>query len=230
MEERNHRLGGVIGAPPRAGRGWIVHARSTTVQAQPSSIDAGIAHVRDEVMPAVQAVDGFIGISMLVDRESGRCIITTSWETEEAMRASAEKASQLRDRAAEELGGSVEKVEEWEIAVFHRDHPTGAGAYARTMWVKVDPALWDQSHPYYKTSVLPDLGKLDGFCSASLLADGATGVMVVTATFDSREALERNREQALAEKAAKLPEEGVEELDVAEFELALAHLRAPESV
>src|SRR5258707_10735220 len=89
----------------------IVHARSTTVQAQPSSIDAGLAHIRDEVMPAVQAIDGCVGMSVLMDSDSGRCIITTAWETDEAMRASAEKASQLRDRAAEKLGGNVEKIE-----------------------------------------------------------------------------------------------------------------------
>jgi hypothetical protein len=42
--------------------------------------------------------------------------------------------------------------------------------------------------------------------------------------------MERNREQALAQKTAKMPKEGAEELDVGEFELALAHLRVPESV
>jgi hypothetical protein len=207
-----------------------VHARSTTVQAQASSIDAGIAHIRDVVMPATQAIDGCVGISMLVDRESGRCIITTAWETQQAMRASAEKVGQLRDGVAEELGGNVEKVEEWEIAVLHRDHPAGAGGCARTMWVKVDPQMWDQNHEYFKTSVLPDLEKLDGFCSASLLVDQASGCHVTTVTFDSREAMERNRAQAVAQKAANMPKAGVEDLDVREFELALAHLRVPESV
>ena len=120
-----------------------MYARSTTVQAQPSSIDAGLAHIRDEVMPAVQAIDGCVGMSVLVDRDSGRCIITTAWETDEAMRASAEKASRLRDRAAEKLGGNVEKIEEWEIAALHRDHRSGDGACARATWVKGDPATAD---------------------------------------------------------------------------------------
>jgi heme-degrading monooxygenase HmoA len=207
-----------------------VHARSTTVQAQPSSIDAGIAYIRDEVMPAVQAIDGCVGISMLVDRASGRCIITTAWETREAMRESAEKVRQLRDRGAVDLGGNEAKVEEWEIAVLHRDHPAGAGGCARAMWVKVDPAMWDQNHEYFKTSVLPDLEKLDGFCSASLLVDQATGRHVTTVTFDNREAMERNREQALAQKTANMPKAGVEDIDEGEFELVLAHLRVPESV
>src|ERR1700758_121626 len=171
------------GAAPRK-RGWIVYARSTTVQAQPSSIDAGLAHIRDEVMPAVQAIDGCVGISAMIDRGSGRCIITTAWETDEAMRASAERGRQLRDGATQALGGNVEKIEEWEIAVLHREHHLGTGACARATWVKADPALADRNIEYYKTSVLPDLENLDGFCSASLLIDRTTGRGVSTSTFD----------------------------------------------
>ena len=207
-----------------------MYARSTTVQAQPLSIDAGLAHIRDEVMPAVQAIDGCVGISTMVDRGSGRCIITTAWETDEAMRASADRARQLRDQAAQSLGGNIEKIEEWEIAVLHREHRLGTGACARTTWVKADPALAERNIEFYKMSVLPDLENLEGFCSASLLIDRATGRGVSTATFDSREAMERNRERMLALKAAKMPEVGVEEHDECDFELALAHLRVPELV
>ena len=179
-------------------------------------------------MPAVQAIDGCVGISVLMDRDSGRCIITTAWDNEDAMRASADRARQLRDLAAEKFGGNVEKVEEWEIGVLHRDHRSADGACARATWVKSDPATADQNIEYYKTSVLPDLENLDGFCSASLLIDRTNGRAVSTATFDSRDAMERNRDRALALKAAKMREAGVEELDEREFELALAHLRVPE--
>jgi len=65
-----------------------MYARSTTINGNPGSIDAGIAHVRDEVMPMVTAMDGCLGMSLVVDRETGRCIATTSWETEEAIAAS----------------------------------------------------------------------------------------------------------------------------------------------
>ncbi|MGE5696253.1 MAG: antibiotic biosynthesis monooxygenase, partial [Candidatus Sericytochromatia bacterium] len=60
-----------------------MHARSTTIEARPEAIDGGIAHLRDEVMPALEAMDGCIGISLLVDRETGRCIATSAWESEE---------------------------------------------------------------------------------------------------------------------------------------------------
>ena len=64
-----------------------MYARSTTIQTEPAAIDAGIAFARDEVIPSVRAVDGCVGISLLVDRQSGRCIFTSAWETEEALRA-----------------------------------------------------------------------------------------------------------------------------------------------
>jgi heme-degrading monooxygenase HmoA len=204
-----------------------VYARSTTIQAQPSSIDAGIAHVRDEVMPALRDLEGCVGISLLVNRESGQCIATTAWETEEAMRASADRVTTIRNRAAETFGGTA-NTEEWEIASMHRDHRSAEGAGVRATWVKVPTDQIDQGIEYFKSSVLPQLEDLDGFCSASLLIDRASGRGVSSVTFDSLDAMERNRDQATALKIASIREAGVEEVDEREFELAVAHLRVPE--
>jgi len=204
-----------------------MYARSTTIQGQPSSIDAGIAHTRDNVMPALEGIDGCVGLSLLVDRTSGRCIVTSSWESEEAMRASEDAVRPIRDRAVELLGGSRE-VEEWEIAAMHREHRAGEGACVRATWVKVDPDQLDRGIDFYKMTILPALEDLEGFCSASLLVDRASGRAVSTVNFDGREALERNREQAGAVRAAGSQEARAEVLEVCEFELALAHLRVPE--
>ena len=106
-----------------------MYARSTTIQAQPLSVDIGIAHVRDVVMPALQEIDGFVGLSLLVDRQSGRCIATSSWEGLETMRASAERIGPVRDRAAR--CSRAAPVEEWDIALLHRRHHSHAGACVR---------------------------------------------------------------------------------------------------
>ncbi|MCV7399170.1 antibiotic biosynthesis monooxygenase [Mycobacterium fragae] len=206
-----------------------MYARSTTIQAQPSSIDAGIAHLRDEVMPALQEVDGCVGVSLLVDRQSGRCIATSAWENEEAMRASDERIRPMRDRAAEMFGGSPE-VEEWEIAALHRDHPSREGACVRATWVRVEPDQMDQGIEFYKSSVLPDLENLEGFSSASLMVNRSSGRAVSCATFDSMDAMDRNRDQSTELKNARTREAGAQELDEREFELAIAHLRVPELV
>jgi heme-degrading monooxygenase HmoA len=214
------------GAAP-IGRGWIVHARSTTIQARQESLEAGIAHVRDEVMPMLQGMDGCIGLSMLVDRESGRCIVTTAWRDEEAMRASESELRPARERAAEMLGGSPQ-VDEWEIAVLHRDHTSEPGACVRCTWVQMDPQQADRGIDVYKMSVLPAIQEFEGFCSASLLVDRRSGRAVGTVTFDSRDAMERGRERARQVRERGVGEMGGEVMEVAEFELMLAHLRVPE--
>jgi len=206
-----------------------VFARSTTIEAQPEAIDAGIAYMSDEVMPALQAMDGCIGMSLLVDRESGRCIATSAWETEDAMRASNDQVAPVRERAAESFRGAM-TVEEWEIAVLHRDHRSNDGACVRATWFKAADRQLDRSVDFYRAAVLPDLAELEGFCSASLLIDRLTGRSVSSVSFNSREAMDRNREQARSLRANRIRELGADQLDVGEFELALAHLRVPELV
>jgi heme-degrading monooxygenase HmoA len=204
-----------------------VYARSTSIQAQTSNIDAGIAYVRDEVMPALQDMDGYVGLSLLVDRESGRCIATSAWETEDALRTSTEQASPLRDRATEIFGGDV-TVEPWEIGVLHRDHRSNEGACVRVTWLKMPPDQAERAIEFYKTSVLPSLEDLEGFCSASMLINRSSGRGVSSTTFDSRDAMDRNRDQAKELRNTRTRELGADIVDVGEFELAIAHLRVPE--
>jgi len=198
--------------------------------ARPSCIDAGIAHISDEVMPQLSLQSGHVGLSLLVDRRSGRCIATSAWDREEARRDSAGPAERLRHRAAEVFGSPEPKAEDWEIAVLHRDHAAGDGACVRATWIKLVPDQRKHSLEYYRTAVLPSVEELDGFCSASLLIDSAARRAVSSTTFDSHEAMERNREQATALRTARLRELGAELLDVGEFELAIAQLRVPELV
>jgi hypothetical protein len=180
-------------------------------------------------MPALSAMDCYVGLSLLVDRESGRCIATSAWETEEACRESTQKAAPLRDRAAEIFGGTA-AAEAWEIGILHRDHRSNDGACVRVTWIKLPPNQSDRAVDFYKSDVLPSLENLEGFCSASLLINRTSGRGVSSATFDSREAMERNREQSRELRNARTRELGADVLDVGEFELAIAHLRVPEMV
>ena len=204
-----------------------MYARSTTIQANVSSIEDGVAHVRDVVLPALQNTEGFVGLSMLVDRGSGRCIATSSWRSREAMRASEHSVRPLRDRASQILGGTPH-VEEWEIAVLHRDHRSHPGSCVRATWFQVEAAQLDSAIDVYKMRSLPSIENLEGFCSASLLVNRATGRAVSSVAYDSVDAMQRNREQATSVRTATTEEAGAQVTDVCEFELALAHLRVPE--
>jgi quinol monooxygenase YgiN len=202
-------------------------ARSTTIHGEPGAIETGITFIRDEVMPAITAMDGCIGMSLLVDRESGRCIATSSWRDEASMRATDEALSAFRTRGGEILGGAPQ-VEEWEVAVMHRDHASQEGACCRVTWARSTDL--DATLEMWRTRVLGRIEQMPGFCSASLLVDRARGITCGTATFDSHEALAATRESAREIRDMAARELGVEFLDVAELDLALAHLRLPELV
>jgi hypothetical protein len=204
-----------------------VYARSTTIQAKAGSIDAGIAHIRDEVLPALAQLDGFVGLSLMVDRDSGRCIATSSWADSDAMRASDRQVGPIRNRAAQILGGSPD-VEEWEVAVMHRDHPTGDGACVRTAWLRTDADRIDALVAAYKTEALPRIEQFEGFCSASFMVNRDAGRAVSSVCFETRAAMEGTREAANQVRTATAGRADAAVLDVAEFDLAVAHLRVPE--
>jgi heme-degrading monooxygenase HmoA len=204
-----------------------MYARSSTIQSQPSAIDTGIAHVRDTLMPALTSIEGFTGLSLLVDRSSGKCIATSAWESDEAMHASEQSVRPLREQAAQILGGTAQ-AEEWEIACLHRDHRTGEGSCVQVTWVKVGPDQIERGIDLFKMTVLPALEDLEGFCSASLMVDRASGRGVSSVVYDSYDALERNRDQLDGIRDAATQEAGAAVLDQRDFELALAHLRVPE--
>ncbi|MEU7766923.1 hypothetical protein AB0B25_17575 [Nocardia sp. NPDC049190] len=205
-----------------------MYARSSTIAAQPSSIDSGVAYLRDEVMSNLPQIEGWVGLSLLADRASGRCIATTAWESEAAVQASRERVRSLRDGLAQSLEGMVQLVEEWEIAVVHRDHPAGDGACTRCTWVQIDPSEVDQMIDTYKATVLPEVENLEGFCSSSLFVDRATGRGVGSTVLANREAMDNTRAMTDRLRTAATRRAGAAVLEIAEFDLAFAHLRVPE--
>jgi heme-degrading monooxygenase HmoA len=207
-----------------------VYARSTTIQASPAAIDKGIAHLRDKVMPTLMDMDGCVGLSLLVDRESGRCIATTSWETAEAMKATNKAVGPMRDEATKIFGATLESVQEYEIAVIHREHETREGTCVRVSWLKGDAGNADRGIEAFRSRVLPMAEELDGFCSASLMVDRKTGRLAGATAWDSRKAMEASRHDADKLRSDVANQFGGTIEAVREFELAIAHLRVPELV
>ena len=202
--------------------------RTTEVQADAAKIDEGIAVVRDDIFPAVSEMGGCVGMSLLVNRNSARCIATTAWDSQDAMRESAERVVPRRDRAEQSLGGSGSEVHQWEVAVVHRDHAAPEGACARLTWLSGDSGAADRAVDTYKMAVLPRLEEMDGFCSASLMIDRDAGRVVGTVVFESREALEASRDAAQGIRERVASELGATIDNVEEMEMVFAHLHVPE--
>ena len=207
-----------------------MHARSTSIRGNAANLDAGIAYVRDEVLPATQQAEGCIGLSMLTDRESGRCIVATAWADEHAMRTNAAEDRTVQHRLLHMLGGGHADVQEWEIAVLHRDRPAGDGAGAQVTWARITPNHLDDLLEAYRSNLMPKLQELPGFCSVSMLVDRRNSRTVSVTSFETREAaaLMRKHARSLREQFALAM--GAKIVEVAEMNLALAHLRVPETV
>jgi heme-degrading monooxygenase HmoA len=91
-------------------------ARVSSLQGSPDNFDEA-AKTTQEVVPTVRQMPGSTGVLSLADRASGRALIVTLWENEEAMRAGEEQANQLRRQAAEGSGGEIVSVERFEVAI-----------------------------------------------------------------------------------------------------------------
>ena len=206
-----------------------MYARSTTMRVSPETLDDLVAYIRDDVMPMVTQLDGCVGLSLLTDHDTGRCIATSAWETRDAMDASAERVGASRERAAAMFGGTPE-VQEWEIAVLHRAHRAGDGACARVVWTRTDPANLDRVIDAYRDSLMPWWEETPGFCSNSLMVNRRDGRCASAVVFDSHEAMAHTRDQFTTLREEFVSRMGMDILEVAEFDLALAHLRVPETV
>jgi heme-degrading monooxygenase HmoA len=92
-------------------------ARVSTFQGPPDQTAEGIRVAREQILPAARLMEGFKGIYLLYDRESGKSLSVTLWETKADMQASEEAASHVRAQSAEASGDEVIDVERYEVAL-----------------------------------------------------------------------------------------------------------------
>jgi heme-degrading monooxygenase HmoA len=64
----------------------------------------------------IERLDGFAGGYVLVDHEDGRTMTLTLWENDAALEQSEAVARSARNKASEDVGGSVLSVEKFEVA------------------------------------------------------------------------------------------------------------------
>ena len=209
-----------------------MYARSTTFRGNPDAIDAGIAYTRDKVLPAVQQMDGCVGLSMLVDRHTGRCIVTTSWDDAEAMHASRDGVRAIRDTAVRTVQGLEHETEvvEYEVGILHRLRTAPEHAACRVIFAKSALGQADRIIEGFRTIIVPRIHDLAGFCSVSLLVNRDTGRSAIASVYEDRQTMNRAKGQAQAMREEFTGHMGMHITDVAEFDVALAHLRVPETV
>ena len=93
-------------------------ARMSILEGSPDQIDEGLRHVKEQVLPFMQQQDGFKGFIALSDRQTGKVIGVSLWESEQAMRTSEEAGDRARGDSAEVVSASGVDVERYEVGLF----------------------------------------------------------------------------------------------------------------
>jgi heme-degrading monooxygenase HmoA len=92
-----------------------MYARISTLEGSPDQIDEGLRYVRENILPQLQQQNGFKGMAALADRQSGKTLGVTFWESEEALRASEEAANKMREDSAQAMEDTIAGVERYEV-------------------------------------------------------------------------------------------------------------------
>ncbi|MCP3818033.1 hypothetical protein NLX86_07850 [Streptomyces sp. A3M-1-3] len=103
--------------------GWeglvAMFARLSTYQGSPVPAEGDLTAISEALVKQVRTVSGFRGVYYLVDRASGKAKSLTLWEDEQAMLASEDLATRIREEAAQREGQRIVAVERFEVVFSH---------------------------------------------------------------------------------------------------------------
>ena len=111
-------------------RGKSVFARMFTIEGRRERFDGFARAGEEKVLPALRRLDGFEGLLVLANRQNGKILVMTLWESEEATRGGEEASHWFRAFGAEAAGGEVTDVERYEV-VYSETEGNEASARAR---------------------------------------------------------------------------------------------------
>jgi heme-degrading monooxygenase HmoA len=90
-------------------------ARVSTYESRPEQLDEMHHEGMEHVLPALEMQDGFSGGLVLADRQSGKFLVVTLWESDQAMDATEDASHWLRIFGAESGGGTISSVQRYEV-------------------------------------------------------------------------------------------------------------------
>ncbi len=106
-------------------------ARMFTIEGRREQLDDFARTGEKKVMPALKRLDGFEGLLFLANRQNGKLMIVTFWDSERAMRGGEEASHWFRVFSAEAAGGEVTSVERYEVVFSETESTVLVGALGR---------------------------------------------------------------------------------------------------
>jgi len=201
--------------------------RTLYITADPAEVGAALDVIAKSVPGMLAEQSGFQGIGIFTDRNLGKILTGSWWESEQALKDSNEA---LRERRVEMLAPFVSTIAtlELEAVVYSRPASASSGGF-RLQRMVFDPAQADRLTETFREAGLPRLEAIDGFSGASLLMDRTRGMASVGVIYRDMDALAASRsEQAEIRKGAYQRLRGVAQLiALEEFEVVELDIPTP---
>jgi heme-degrading monooxygenase HmoA len=93
-----------------------VFARVVSAQTTPDGVDGAI-RIAEEQLPGARGQSGFSGFYLLANREAGKVVTISLWDSGEDIRAVETRAAQLRSDAAQPIGVATLAVDVYEVEI-----------------------------------------------------------------------------------------------------------------
>jgi heme-degrading monooxygenase HmoA len=96
--------------------GWKVFARVISTRVMPDNVERAIRVSREQIGDA-RIQHGFKGFYLLIDRDTGKVMTISLWESADDVRAVEVGAAQVRQEAASNLNTAIPAVDVYEVAI-----------------------------------------------------------------------------------------------------------------
>ena len=80
-------------------------------------MDESLSQLQEQFLPQLRQQDGFKRLIALGNRQTGKTLSLSLWESEEALRASEREAARMRGESAETSGETITGVETYEVGL-----------------------------------------------------------------------------------------------------------------
>jgi heme-degrading monooxygenase HmoA len=193
-----------------------VHVRQVTFRGA-RNIDAGVAYIRDDVLPMMNAQHGFRGISVSADHAGEVLGALTVWASEEDLDASDSALDKARDGAVKVVGG-VMTVESFEQTTEAIARLPVAGNTVIVTRLTVHPSNIDDQVAFFERDLLPAIEAQPGFCAMRAMVNRRYGRCVVGIVWESRGTLDAymtsmpGARQIATERGVRFDELSLEEI------------------
>ena len=95
-----------------------MHARSGSFQLSPDKVDDAVGAFESEQLPKYKESSGYKGFTLLVNRQNGKVVGVSFWESEDDLRASDQLGSEAREQVQERGDGQGDiQREDWEVVL-----------------------------------------------------------------------------------------------------------------